>query len=201
MAIHAVIGLLYGGDLTEQTLNSSVPFEISYHNFGHESLLHITEGPFASTFSLGVNYNKRIGNKIRSDAPPWNYNPSADKYDTIVDNGIFVFNRWESPMQEPYEVYPNLWVIPRAAQFIVTTDLRPSIDTAIADGVVLADFSHPENGYEGSTRTNFQTSLAYAKSKVDSGDLWATTLSEIGRYWEAKSIANIVNQQSTVKLS
>ena len=29
--------LVYGGDLTERTMNSSVPFEISYHSFGHES--------------------------------------------------------------------------------------------------------------------------------------------------------------------
>jgi hypothetical protein len=184
-------GLVYGGDLTEQTLNSSVPFEVSYHNFGHESLYHLTEAQVDSTLGLGVDYHKRIGNKVRSDAPPWNYNPPVGRYPILVDNGIFVYNRLEGAMSEPYEAYPNLWIIPRASQFTVDTNLTSWIDQAITGEVVLANYTHPENGFESTTRPNFQTSLAYAKSKVDSGDLWATTLSEIGRYWEAKSIASI----------
>lgn len=47
-------GLVYGGDMTEQALNSTVPFEISYHNFGHESLSNLDATQLNNTFSLGV---------------------------------------------------------------------------------------------------------------------------------------------------
>ena len=92
-------GLVYGGDLTEQTLNSTVPFEISFHNFGHESLSHLTVTQVENTLGLGVDYHQRIGNKIRSDAPPWNYNPSAERYPILVNHGIFVYNRLEGTMR------------------------------------------------------------------------------------------------------
>ena len=186
-------GLIYGGDMTEQALNSSVPFEISYHNFGHESLSNLSSAEINATFGLGVQYHRRIGNKIRAEAPPWNNNPSTASYPVYLQNGIFVFNRSEGPMQDPYEddVIDNLWIIPRAGAFNASTDFRSTIDTAITNGVVFADYSHPEDGFDSSNRSAFQTSLAYAQTKVASGELWATTLSEIGRYWEAKSIASI----------
>ena len=52
----------------------------------------------------------------------------------MVQNGIFVFNRAEGPMSEPYEAIDNLWIIPRADGFTSTTDLRSKIDLAIEDG-------------------------------------------------------------------
>jgi hypothetical protein len=183
--------LVYGGPLTEQTMNSTVPFEISYHNFGHERLDAITAENLDDTFRLGVAYHKRIGSKIMSEAPPWNSNPQPEKYPIYVDNGIFVYNRYEGAMGEPYEVIDNLWIIPRNGSFNASSDLTGQIDTAIANGKVLAHASHPEEFYM-SDRSGFQTTLAYARSKVDSGELWATTLSEIGRYWEAKSDASAV---------
>ena len=64
---------------------------------------------------------------------------------------------------------------------------------------MLADYTHPENGFESTSRPYFQASLAYAKTKVDSGELWATTLSEIGRYWEAKSDASIIKSTADGK--
>jgi hypothetical protein len=179
--------LVYGGPLTEQTMNSVVPFEISYHNFGHERLDAITAENMDDTFRLGVAYHKRIGSKIMSEAPPWNANPQPEKYPIYIDNGIFVYNRYEGAMGEPYEVIENLWIVPRSGYFTATSDLTNTIDSAIANGKVLAHFSHPEDGFYTSNRNGFQTSLAYARSKVDSRDLWATTLNQIGRYWEAKS--------------
>ncbi|MHC5076823.1 MAG: DUF2341 domain-containing protein, partial [Planctomycetota bacterium] len=91
----------------------------------------------------------------------------------------------------PYEVIEDLWIVPRSGSFNSGSDLSSLIDSAISNGTVLAHYSHPEDGFEGSSRGGFQTTLAYAKSKADSGELWATTLSEIGRYWEAKSDVNI----------
>ena len=77
-------------------------------------------------------------------------------------------------------------------RFDANTDFRSTIDAAISGGIVFADYSHPEDGFDSPVRTGFQNSLAYAKTKVDSGELWATTLSEIGRYWEAKSdVSNV----------
>ena len=187
-------GLVYGGDLTEETLNSSVPHEISYHNFGHESLSDISAVVMDATFRAGVQFHKRIGSKIRAEAPPWNNNPQSEKYPIYVQNGIFVFNRMEGASSTPYEAIGNLWVIPRAGAFTASTDMTSLIDSAIANGVVLADYSHPEDGFQSSSRTGFQASLAHAKVKVNSGELWATTLSEIGRYWEAKSDAGVVSQ-------
>ncbi len=192
--------LVYGGPLTEQTMNSDVPFEISYHNFGHESLSQITAENMDDTFRLGVAYHKRIGSKITAEAPPWNSNPQSSKYPIYVANGIFVFNRAEGAMGEPYEVIENLWIVPRSGSFNASSDLSGQIDTAIADGKVLAHASHPEEFYM-SDRSGFQTTLAYARSKVDSGELWATTLSQIGRYWEAKSdvatITTVVDSNTT----
>ena len=179
--------LIYGGIWTEQAMNSSVPFEISYHNFGHESLSDITEQNMEDTFRLGVEFQKRIGSKITAEAPPWNNNPDPSRYPIFSNNGMFVFNRKENDRSVPYEVVDDLWVIPRDVAFNSTTDMTTVIDDVIADGTVLADYSHPEDGFESASRAGFQTSLAYAASKVASGDLWATTLSEIGRYWEAKS--------------
>ena len=193
--------LVYGGPLTEQTMNSPVPFEISYHNFGHEKLNAITAENMDDTFRLGVAYHKRIGSKIMSEAPPWNVNPQPEKYPIYIDNGIFVYNRWESSMGEPYEVIDNLWIIPRNGSFNATTDLTGAIDSAINNGKVLAYGSHPEEFYM-SDRSGFQTTLAYARSKVASGELWATTLNQIGRYWEAKSdaatITEIVDSNTTM---
>jgi hypothetical protein len=183
--------LVYGGPLTERTLNSTVPFEISYHNFGHENLSQVTADNLNNTFRLGVAYHKRIGSKLTAEAPPWNSNPQSSKYPIYVQNGIFVYNRSEGAMGEPYEVIDNLWIIPRSGSFNASSNLTGQIDTAIAEGKILAHASHPEEFYM-SNRSGFQTSLAYAKSKVDSGELWATTLSEIGRYWEAKSDASTV---------
>ena len=180
-------GLVYGGPLTERTMNSAVPFEISYHNFGHEKLGSITADNMNNTFRLGVAYHKRIGSKLTAESPPWDSNPQSSKYPIYVQNGIFVFNRSEGAMSEPYEVIEDLWIIPRNGSFTAASNLTSVIDSAIADEKVLAYYSHPENGFHGSDRSAFQTSLAYAKSKVDSGELWAATLSEIGRYWEAKS--------------
>ncbi|MHC5182866.1 MAG: hypothetical protein ACYSPI_01115, partial [Planctomycetota bacterium] len=179
--------LIYGGLLTEQSMNSDVPFEISYHNFGHESLSNISETTMDATFRLGVEYHKRIGSKLTAECPPWNNNPQSSKYYIYVDNGIYVFNRMNGSMGDPYEVIENLWIVPRNGAFNAGTDLTTSIDSAITNGYVLAPYSHPEDGFNGSSRTGFQTSLAYAKTKSDAGQLWATTLSEIGRYWEAKS--------------
>jgi hypothetical protein len=187
-------GLIYGGDLTERTLNSSVPFEISFHNFGHESLGDISAELMALTFSHGVEFHKRIGSKIRSEAPPWDINPKQSEYPIYTENGIFVSNRMESHMSQPYEVIPNLWIIPRFAAFNASTDMASWIDDAIANKSVLANYSHPEDGFSHPNRRGFQASLAYAKSKVDAGELWATTLSEIGRYWEAKSDASSSTQ-------
>ncbi len=183
--------LVYGGLLTEQTMNSDVPFEISYHNFGHERLNAITAENMNDTFRLGVAYHKRIGSKIMSEAPPWNADPQPEKYPIYVDNGIFVYNRYEGVMGEPYEVIENLWIIPRSGSFNASSDLTGQIDTAIADGKVLTHASHSEEFYM-SDRSGFQTTLAYARSKVDSRELWATTLNQIGRYWEAKSDASTV---------
>jgi hypothetical protein len=180
-------GLVYGGDLTEQTMNSPVPFEISYHNFGHESLSHIDATTMDDTFRLGVEYHKRIGSKITAEAPSWNNNPDASRYPIYLQNGIFVFNRSEGATGEPYEVIEDLWIVPRSGAFNAGTDLSTSIDSVIASGHVLASYSHPEDGFESTVRTGFQNSLSYAETKVGSRELWATTLSEIGRYWEAKS--------------
>ena len=171
-------------------MNSAVPFEISYHNFGHESLSNITADNMDDTFRLGVAYHKRIGSKLTAECPPWNNNPQSEKYPIYVDNGIFVFNRSEAGTGLPYEVIDNLWIVSRNGYFTPSSDLTGDIDSAIANGTVIAYYSHPEDGFQGSSRGGFQTSLAYARSKVDSGDLWATTLSEIGRYWEAKSDVN-----------
>lgn len=187
-------GLVYGGDLTEQTLNATIPHEISYHTFGHESLSNITDTNMNDTFRFGVSYHKRIGSKIMSVAPPWNNNPSGDRYPIYVQNGIFVFNRSEGSRSEPYEAIDNLWIIPRSGAFTASTDMTSWIDSVIASGVVLADYSHPEDGFQSSNRSGFQTSLSYARSKAASGELWATTLSEIGRYWEARSDASITTQ-------
>ncbi len=87
--------LIYGGIWTERALNSAVPFEISYHNFGHESLSNITETNMDDTFRLGVEFHKRIGSKLTAEAPPWNNNPDSSRYPIYVNNGIFVFNRSE----------------------------------------------------------------------------------------------------------
>ena len=182
--------LIYGGPLTEQTMNSDVLFEISYHNFGHESLSDINDIIMDATFRLGVEYHKKIGSKLTAECPPWNNNPQTSKYPIYVQNGIFVFNRSEAS-GDPYEVIEDLWIVSRGGAFSASTDLTSSIDTAISNGTVLAPYSHPEDGFESSSRSGFQTSLAYAKTKTDSGELWATTLSEIGRYWEAKSDANV----------
>jgi hypothetical protein len=187
-------GLVYGGDLTESTLNSPVPHEISYHSFGHESLSDITAGQMDDNFRYGVDYHRRIGNKIRAEAPPWNNNPDPARYPIYPQNGIFVFNRWENASAKPYQPYENLWVIPRAGSFTASTDLTGEIDSAIGSGVVLAYYSHPEDGFESETRAGFQASLAYARSQVAAGQLWATTLSEIGRYWEAKADAGTVTR-------
>jgi hypothetical protein len=187
-------GLVYGGDLTERTMNSAVPFEISYHNFGHESLSDITETTMDDTFSLGVDYHKRIGSKLTAEAPPWNNNPLTSGYPIYVQNGIYVFNRMEGATGVPYEAIADLWVVPRNGAFDASTDLTSQIDAVITAGHVLAPYSHPEDGFESVTRTGFQTSLAYAQAKVASGELWATTLSEIGRYWEAKSDVSTVTQ-------
>jgi hypothetical protein len=185
--------LVYGGPLTERTMNSTVPFEISYHNFGHESLSDITADNMNDTFRLGVAYHKRIGSKLTAEAPPWNNNPQAEKYPIYVQNGIFVFNRSENGDGLPYEVIDNLWIVSRNGYFDASSDMTGDIDSAITNGTVLAYYSHPEDGFQSSSRGGFQTSLAYAKLKVDSGSLWATTLSEIGKYWEAKSDVNTTN--------
>ncbi len=97
-------------------------------------------------------------------------------------------------MGEPYEVIEDLWIVPRSGPFNADSDLTGLIDSAISNGAVLAHYSHPEDGFESTSRSGFQSSLAYARSKVDSGELWATTLSEIGRYWEAKSDVSTVTQ-------
>jgi hypothetical protein len=187
-------GLVYGGDLTESALNSSVPEEISYHSFGHEDLGYITAQQMDENLRHGVDYHRRIGNKIRAEAPPWDSNPDSSRYPIYVQNGMFVFNRREDASAKPYEPYENLWVIPRAGNFTASSDLTSAIDSAISSGVVLADYSHPEDGFESQTRTGFQTSLAYARAQVDAGQLWATTLSEIGRYWEAREDVSTVTQ-------
>ena len=146
-------------------------------------------------FSHGVDFHKRLGSKILTEAPPWNNNPQEEKYPIYTQNGIFVFNRMEGTESiPPYEVSPNLWIIPRFDAFTASTNMIAWIDAAIANGGVLANYSHPEDGFANSSREGFQTSLAYAKSQVDAGLLWATTPSEIGRYWEAKSDANVVTQ-------
>ena len=103
--------------MTEQALNSSVPFEISLHNFGHEDLNGLLPEQLNSTFGLSVDYHKRIGNKIRAEAPPWNSNADSSKYPIYTQNGIFVYNRAEGPMSEPYEASPDLWIIPREGAF------------------------------------------------------------------------------------
>ncbi|MHC4499046.1 MAG: DUF2341 domain-containing protein, partial [Planctomycetota bacterium] len=186
--------LIYGGLLTEQTMNSDIPFEISYHNFGHESLSNIDANNMDATFRLGVAYHRRIGSKLTAEAPPWNNNPQSSKYPIYVQNGIFVFNRMNGSTGEPYEVIEDLWIVPRNGAFNSGTNLTSSIDSVITNGHVLAPYSHPEDGFNTSSRGGFQTSLAYASSKVDSGELWATTLSEIGRYWEAKSNISAVTE-------
>jgi hypothetical protein len=186
--------LIYGGELTERSMNSEVPFEISYHNFGHENLQSISESIMDGTFRLGVEYHKRIGSKLTAEAPPWNSDPQPYKYPIYVQNGIYVFNRSEGSMGEPYEVIENLWIVPRGSAFNVGSNFTSFIDSAINNGYVLTHYSHPEDGFHSTSRSGFQTTLAYAKSKVDSGELWATTLSEIGRYWEAKSDVNSVTQ-------
>ena len=162
-------GLVYGGDLTEQTLNSSVPHEISYHNFGHESLSDITAAVMDDTFRLGVEYHKRIGSKIRAEAPPWNNNPQSEKYPIYVQNHLFAFNRMEGASSTPYEVIDNLWVIPRADAFTASTDMTSLIDGAITDGVVLANYSHPEDGFQSTSRGGFPDLAGPRKGQ---GGLW-----------------------------
>ena len=195
-------GLIYGGNMTERTMNSEVPFEISYHNFGHEALGSINETIMNSTIRLGVEFHKRIGSKLTADAPPWNSNPQSSKYPIFVQNGIFVFNRMQGAA-DPYEVIENLWIIPRTGSFSAGSNLNSQIDSHISNGQVLAIYSHPEDGFDSTSRPGFQNSLAYARTKVDSGELWATTLSEIGRYWEAKSdvstITQVVGNKTLVK--
>ena len=68
-------------------------------------------------------------------------------------------------MQEPYEAIDNLWIISRAGAFNASTDMTSTIDAAISGGLVLADFSHPEDGFDSSTRTGFQTSWPMQKPK------------------------------------
>ncbi len=160
------LSLIYGGNITERAINSYVPFEISYHNFGHDDLGQISEKNLNDTFRLGVEFHKRIGSKLTSEAPPWNINHQTYKYPYYVQNGIFVFNRMDGAMKEPYEVIENLWIIPRAGAFSAGSDFRSLIDTAINNGVVYADYSHPEDGFQSGSRSGFQTSLAYARSKV-----------------------------------
>ncbi|MHA7777299.1 hypothetical protein [Roseibium sp. M-1] len=180
-------GLVYGGDLTELAMNSSVPHEISFHTFGRGALNTLPGYILEETFRLGRAYHKRIGNKITAQAPPWNGNPIEARYPIYVENGIFVYNRKEDTTSAPHEVIENLWVIARHRGFDAMTDLRSDIDAVIAAGHVLAPYSHPEDGFSNPVRTGFQDTLAHAQAKVKSGELWATTLSEIGRYWEAKS--------------
>ncbi|WP_428687033.1 hypothetical protein [Roseibium sp.] len=180
-------GLVYGGDLTEQTMNSDVPHEISFHTFGHGGLSKLPGSILDETFKRGRDYHKRIGSRITAQAPPWNSNPIPARYPIYVENGIFVYNRFEETTSKPHEIIDNLWVIARHRGFEASTDLRSEIDAVIAAGHVLAPYSHPEDGFADPVRTGFQTSLAHAQAKVKSGELWATTLSEIGRYWEAKS--------------
>jgi len=186
--------LIYGGELTERTLNSSVPFEISFHNFGHESLGDISAELMGRILGLGVEFHKRIGSKIRSETPPWNFNPNHSRYQIFTQNGIFVFNRVEAHMSQPYEVIPNLWIIPRFEYFDANTNMNGWIDDAIANHCVLANGSHPKDGFAYPDLRGFQASLAYAKARSEAGELWTTTLSEIGRYWEAKSDASTVTR-------
>ncbi len=187
-------GLVYGGDLTEQTMNSSVPHEISFHTFGHGGLNKLPGYILDETFRLGRDYHKRIGSKITAQAPPWNGNPIEERYPIFVDHGIFVYSRFEETTAAPHEVIENLWVIARHRGFDADTDLRSEIDAVIADGHVLAPYSHPEDGFSNPERTGFWDTLAHAQAKVKSGELWATTLSEIGRYWEAKSDVGTVTR-------
>lgn len=181
-------GLVYGGDMTEEAMNTSVPHEISFHTFGHGGLNKLPGFILDESFRLGRDYHKRIGNKITAQAPPWNGNPIEARYPIFVDHGIFVYNRFEETTAPPHEVIDDLWVIARHRGFDAQTDLRDDIDAVIAAGHVLAPYSHPEDGFSNPERDGFQTTLAHARAKVDAGELWATTLSEIGRYWEAKSV-------------
>jgi len=180
-------GLVYGGDMTEAAMNASVPHEISFHTFGHGGLNKLPGFILDETFRLGRIYHKRIGNKITAQAPPWNGNPIEERYPIFVDHGIFLYNRFEETTSKPHEVIEDLWMIARHRGFDADTDLRDDIDAVIAAGHVLAPYSHPEDGFSNPVRDGFQKSLAHAQAKVQSGELWATTLSEIGRYWEAKS--------------
>ncbi|MCK5195246.1 MAG: hypothetical protein KAQ71_15650, partial [Desulfobulbaceae bacterium] len=182
--------LVYGGIISERAINSAVPFELSYHNFGHENLNEITPDNMNNTFRLGIEYFKRIGVRLTAETPPWNVNPQIEKYPIYVKNGIYVLSRAENVLGEPYEVIDNLWIVPRSGDFSASTDFRSTIDQAIANSKVFSHSSHPEDGFESDYRSAFQTSLAYARTKVDSGELWATTLSEVGRYFEAKSDVN-----------
>lgn len=188
-------GLVYGGDMTEQAMNSAVPHEISFHTFGHGGLNKLPGYILDETFRLGRKYHKRIGSKITAQAPPWNGNPIEARYPIFVDHRIFVYNRFEETTSPPHEVIENLWVIARHRGFDAETDLRSEIDAVIEAGHVLAPYSHPEDGFSNPTRTGFWATLAHARDKVQAGELWATTLSEIGRYWEAKS--DVVTQTSS----
>ncbi|MCK7613642.1 hypothetical protein [Roseibium sediminicola] len=187
-------GLVYGGDMTEAAMNASVPHEISFHTFGHGGLNKLPGYILDETFRVGKIYHKRIGNKITAQAPPWNGNPIEARYPIFVDHGIFLYNRFEETTAKPHEVIENLWVIARHRGFDADTDLRDDIDAVIAAGHVLAPYSHPEDGFAKPSRDGFQKTLAHAQAKVQSGELWATTLSEIGRYCEAKSDVGTVTR-------
>lgn len=187
-------GLVYGGDLNELTMNSSIAHEISFHGFGHGGLNKLPGFILDETFKMGRDYHKRIGNKITAQAPPWNGNPIEARYPIFVDHGIFLYNRFEETTSKPHEVIDNLWVIARHRGFDADTDLRSEIDAVIAAGHVLAPYSHPEDGFSNPERAGFKATLAHAQAKVQSGELWATTLSEIGRYWEAKSVVEMDTQ-------
>lgn len=191
--------LVYGGDLAERAMNSVVPFETSYHNFGHESLPDMDAETMDAAFRLGVEYHRSVGSKVMTQAPPWNHAPHPSTLPIYGQNGMFALSRLENKTGVPNEIIEDLWIVPRNKVFHVDTDLTSDIDAAIAAGHVLSPYSHPEDGFERSERSAFQDSLAYAKQKVESGELWATTVAEIARYWEAKSNVSVQTQMEDGK--
>src|SRR3989338_4830360 len=181
---------IYGGNINEYILNASLMHEIGTHTFGHMQLDLINESALSAELSEAVSAWKPFAIKPTSLAPPWNANPQLSKYDEIISNGVFTYNK-AGPYAQPAEIAGDLWSVPRSLENFANNDLTAEINYIIENGLVMADYSHPVDVGGGNGRMNLQNNLAYMKSKVDSGELWATTQSEIARYWEAKSDAII----------
>jgi len=178
--------LIYGGDLTEKVLKSPVSHEIGSHTFGHIQMDLADEAIIAGELQEAQSLWKSMGIKTTSLAPPWNANPQSSKYDEIKNAGIFVYNE-VGAFTAPFELTEDLWTVRRSANNFAYNSLSDEIDVAIAKGLAIGEYSHP--GDIGGQRALFQDNLAYIKSKVDVGELWAVTMSDIARYWEAKSNA------------